>query len=337
MGSILSKSTSKDLLNSRVRIYHRTTQASVSGWIYDLNLPDLWIATDTALPLSGLYVITAQSEGQTVAFNARLVVEDQEETIHRKTPIFMDNGMALPQPTQFCYQLAAVSEVKRTPNQQAARKAASDFKGLIEFNGNVLRTAIWDISKQGVGILTSEPLDAGHPIALLCDLDGEEFRLEGEVRHSRQVHAPKPLYLSGIQFGEVGRIVAARWRKRMDDLYQEPSRCRRSTEVSESANEIIHLSEVVEDTFTQNLAEHASDLLERLRRVSQTERRLLKQHLVKSALTGPEATDEAMATMSIKIELLRRLELDLEASLFKTLGALKSLTHDQVSDTRRTA
>ena len=309
----------------------------MSGWIYDLNLPDLWIATDTALPLSGLYVITAQSEGVTVAFNARVTAEDQEETIHRKTPIFMDNGMALPQPIQFCYKLSAVSEVKRTPNQQAGRKATTDFKGLIQYNGEIVRTAIWDISKQGVGILTSDPLEPGHTVSLLCDLEGEEVRLEGEVRHSRLVNAPKPLYLSGIQFGEVGRVVAARWRKHMEDLYMEPSRCKRSVEVTETACEVIHLSEVVEDTFTQNLAQHAADLLERLRRVSQTERRLLKKHLVKSALSGTDAADEALATMSIKLELLRRLELDLEASLFKTLEALKSLTHDQVADQRRAA
>lgn len=291
-------------------------------------MPDIWLVTESKLPSQGVFTLSAQSEKTVVSFGARLVAADQVEMQHRQAPLFLTNGITIPQPSQFCYRLSVTSEIRRTANLQTARKAVIELQGSLDCSGSELQAAIWDISKHGAGLLTDRALQPYSTTTLMVDLGGDPILLPAEVRHTRLVAGSRPLYLSGLHFGSIGRIASARWKMRFEEAYVAPSRSRRPLELTQH---LIPESQnlLVDDSLSKGLAEHASTLLERLQQASQTERKLMKRYLDDSWLKDRDSAEEAIAAMDAKLEVLRSYERELEDSLFKALDSLKRLGQER--------
>jgi hypothetical protein len=316
------KAFSRDILNSRTRIYHKGSEALVVGWVYDAENFDLWIVVEDRLPLEEPLALTVQSDRASLVFNAKAIGIDERENSSRRAPILLPNGVSVVNPSRYCYHLEICSEIRKVVNTQAARKAVQDLYGHLITGGHEVAVAVYDVSVSGAGILTNQSFPPGAKATLVCRIDDMSVELPGEVRHSRRICPVRQVYLSGILFTDLGRITAARWKKQFHVAQTESSRSR-SAPLDHDPFEFIpeEIPKLLEP-ITGELADYAAKLLQRLQRVGQTERRILLKEVRAAAYEGVDALDQAMLDISEKLERLRKYEQELEHSLYQTLDAL---------------
>lgn len=311
-----SQSLSKQLLNSRARVFFAGASGWISGWVYDVSLPDLWVSSQSPLPQNATLTMAVQSDHTSVHFSARLLEADREETLLRKAPVFVGRGATICQPKQYCYHLTIVSGVRHVPNKQGARKALHEFYGLIQVNGEEVPAQITDISPGGAGIFTSVLLPVGKVVNLLCTPDDTQVILPAMVQHSKNIPAAEPLFASGLHFEGVSRIDQARWKNRYHEAHVQPSRNRRfvGTEIHQLPDADVYAAGITEALDT------ATDLVERLTKVCQMERHVLLKRLDELHEAAGMAESEAVKS---QIELFQRHEEELRLKLLETIDSLR--------------
>lgn len=288
------------------------------------------MALEQPLQNAGALAITAQCDRASIIFSANLISEDEHEAALRAAPIVLGNGVALPSPKQYCYELQIASELRRSPNAQGNRKSVREFNGSVLIAGRIVPCAVFDLSCSGVGILTNKPLPAYSKTTFICNLNGAMIELDGEIRHCRKMNSSQPLFLSGIQFQSIGRVNSARWKMVFEDAVTNSTRSIESgatgsapegfyDKVEESRPEHDLQGSIVHN----DLADHATQLLQRLQRVSQSERRLLLKSMHAATGDGVEGLDDALLRVEKKLIRLRQYEMDLESSLYRVLEAMK--------------
>ena len=270
-----SQTLSKQLLNSRARVFFAGASGWISGWVYDVALPDLWISASAPLPQHSTLTMAVQSDRTSVHFSARLLEADREETLLRKAPVFVGRGATIAQPKQYCYHMTIVSGVRHVPNKQGARKALHEFQGLLQISGEEIPVQIADISTTGAGIYANLQFPVGMQVTLLCSPGETQVLLPAIVQHSRQLPANEALFATGLHFDGVSRIDQARWKNRFHEAHVQPSRNRRfaGAEIQPLPDADVYAAGIIE-TLNQ-----ANDLLERMAKVHEMERHVLLKYV----------------------------------------------------------
>ena len=243
-----SQSLGKQLLNSRARIFYTGAPSWISGWVYDAQIPDIWITSTNPLPKEVNLTIAVQIDMAAAHFEAVVIEVDTDEAVHRKSPIFVGKGISIPQPRQYCYRLNIVSGIRQQQNKQANRKALHEMQGALMIDGTEIPVLVGDISAAGAGVYGIQELPVGKLVELICTPDGKPISIQATVQHCREVPADSKLFAGGLRFTRVGRIEAARWKNRFYDAHLVPSRMQSDEEREKSSrHEFEVYAEIPED------------------------------------------------------------------------------------------
>lgn len=308
-----SQTLGKQLLNSRARIFYAGAPAWVSGWVYDAQLPEIWITAAQPLPKDISLTIAVQIDMAAANFEATVLEVDTEESAHRKAPVFVGRGVSICQPKQYCYKLTIISGIRQQQNKQANRKALHEMNGSLVIDGTEEPILIGDISAAGAGIYSNNELPVGKLVELVCMPDGKAISIQATIQHCREVPAEATLYASGLRFTRVGRIEAARWKNRFYDAHLIPSRIQGGGETERSArSELEVFAQLPEDDRLERL----TDLIERLIKVSQMERQIIIHNM--EILSG-----SYKETMRAQVDVFARHEEELKIKIRDILETMK--------------
>lgn len=307
-----SQSLGKQLLNSRARIMYTGGPGWISGWVYDAQLPDIWVSASNPLPKDTVLSVSVQIEFAAAQFEANVVEADTEEAGHRKSPIFVGNGVSIHQPRQFCYKLSVISGIRQQQNKQANRKALHEMHGSVIIDGFETPVIVGDISASGAGIFCNAEIPTGKLVELVCNPDGKSINIQGTIQHCREVPADGTLYSAGIKFTKVGRIEAARWKNRFYDAHLLPSRIQGAEAAKAGKSELEVYAQLPEDDNVTKLA----GLIERLIKVSQMERQIIIHNM--ESLSGG-----AKETMRAQIDVFAKHEEELRTKICELLKELQ--------------
>lgn len=302
----------KQLLNSRARVFYSGVPAWISGWVYDAQLPDIWIAASLPLPKETALTVSVQIDMAAAHFEAIVIEVDADESVHRKAPIFVGRGVSIPQPKQYCYKLNIVSGIRQQQNKQANRKALHEMQGSVMMGEAEIPILVGDISAAGAGVYSIEELPVGQLVELICMPDGKAISIQGTVQHSREVPAESTLYASGLRFTRVGRIEAARWKNRFYDAHVVPSRTKHGEASNAQRGDVEIFAQTPEDGKIERLA----DYIERLVKVSQMERQIIIHNM--ELLSG-----SSKETIRAQVEVFARHEDELRDKICEILESLK--------------
>jgi len=311
-----SRSASKQLLNSRARVYHSGASGWTPAWLYDVKLPDIWISSAAPLPANSSLTLAVQCDNASIHFVAQLESTDVEEMNSRKAPIFMGNGATIAQPCQYCYRIVLSTPMRQLPNAQNDRKTVADLAGKVLRGDDEIPVIIWDMSREGACLHSSVQLDQGDDLRLCCEINRRELCLPMSVRYSRRLPASGPLFATGIYFDAMPRVDGAVWNARFQDAGSKPARA------PKQPAPMVPTAPANVRGDASELLERASELLDRMRQINVTERRLINKHL-----RTPEFTDLVSIADSLEsnLEVLGRYRRDLEVAILETVHSL----HDE--------
>ena len=238
--------------------------------------------------------MVVQSEFLSVQLRARVDELDRHEARNRRAPIFLERGVSIRQPEEYYYRVEIVSPIRPSPSPQTDRKAVTAFGARVASDIDTYPVLIADMSREGVRVLSTEPIPGSETMELTCEVEGKVVRLPAQKRYVRVESAKDSLFSVGFRFDHVSRIDAARWKVRLNEAYITPARAQSAME-----SERMDLCEANTDNDLRMIA---NKLLAKLREVNRAERQFLKQqlsahnfHLPAEALRGMEAQLDVMA------------------------------------------
>ena len=278
-------SLSNQILNARTRVFYEGGTDWVSGWIYDVQLPKILIASFLPLPKDGSLSVSAQGDLTTITFNARVVGVDIEEVRRRRVPILVGGGVSLIQPFQCCYELVLTSGMRHAPSKQVSRKAFHQLAATIVTDSREVPVLIEDISAVGAGLFMRSELSIGRSVHLICELEGRPLTFPAKVMHCRQVPAEDVLFSAGLRFDQIGRVEAALWKNKFNSASSTPSRVQTLFDPSggDQASLIVYA-----DTYEESGEVRLQERFDELMRTIRTEHRILGDKIASGDFDGHE-------------------------------------------------
>lgn len=323
------KTLAREIINSRVRLYHPETQVTSHGWAYDIALPRVYIASETDLVASGNFILSVNVEFGEINLAGRLSGIDASEEHQRKVPVRLEAGGSVRQVNSHCFCFEIGPDYQKRSTNVMARKAIRLTSIVLKRGTEFISVALHDVAKHGAGIISPKPLQRGESVTLMFDCEGAEFELEAEVMFCRRHTTESPQYFVGLKLCGVDRLTRARWNRMFAMAFEVPAR---SAIVNTSELELVAVEEAAKAdaklvplpaVVSNGLVAQATSILQRLRRVSQVERRLILRETKGQDKFGNEALEDSMMDLENKLHRMRAYESDLEASLFRILQELR--------------
>lgn len=261
----------RNFLNSRARVVHLGGHSVVAAWLYDVDMPFGWISCDSPLAIDESIALVLQGNRESAQVRARVLDIDRHEMRNREKPVTLERGVTIPLPLQYCYRVEFTTPIRPTINRETDRKAVLDKiakLGSLRFERKVL---LADVSASGARVLTTTPIEIGELLSFEFERDGKTVAFSATGRYARKVASPRELYSVGLQFEDIGRIDAARWKVVLDEAGSIPAR---SSSAGESILTLAQASESGKDF--RNIA---NKLLEKIEEVDKAEREFLRNQL----------------------------------------------------------
>lgn len=314
-------------LNSRVRCFNVRAQTWHNGWVYDMTLPHLSVATTTRLESQAVHVLMIQGERSILNCAAYSVGIDQEESKLRGRGTILGDGPSLVGRARSCFHFDVQSEVVSKPSKMAMRKAVSPKEAILRSARSKLPIAIHDISVAGLGIISPQPVAEGELVELTIDDQIRSFSIFAEVKHCRSFSVRSNTHFVGLSLSGNDRLSVAKWKAFFDQESAKPARsvAMGGTATLEPIEEEEVLAEakieILQPTL-EALGLHVQSLQQRIARVTRIERRIILRETRRMCTFGEEALEDSLLQLDQKLIKLRQYETALEASLYEAMDQL---------------
>lgn len=293
----------------------------VAGWVYDFDVPDGWLLSESPLSIGEEIDLVIQGDLQSVKLRSRIVEVDHTETRNRRHPIFLPSGLAIKQPVAYYYRFEMLTPMRPVSNRDLDRKIVVPTEVRVSTPSQQLVAVLADVSENGARLLAPTPIEGCDLLEFRIEVDGQELEVLASSRYSRKAPGHEELFAVGLHFEKIGRIDAARWRKILAIARSEPARIEWNGPPEDSS---VHIP--VQADF--DLRTIANKLLAKIQEVDRAEREYLLTALM---LRSEEIDAEEMARVEAKLAIMERHKRQFAENLASTIEVMHAKIHGQAA------